>query len=138
MTKITIKTFKMALPGSYGVQSVIAKKLNSTRSAVTQFLNKRPKMRILCEQEREKIIDVSENRLFSAANEGQKWAVDKILSTIGKGRGYVETQEVSHSGTGATFNLVTKSVEEIKNAKGGDKGTRVDNKPQARGNTKSS
>ena len=100
MTKITIKTFKMALPGSYGVQSVIAKKLNSTRSAVTQFLNKRPKMRILCEQEREKIIDVSENRLFSAANEGQKWAVDKILSTIGKGRGYVESteQSIEHHG----------------------------------------
>jgi len=100
MTKITIKTFKMALPGSYGVQSVIAKKLDLTRSAVTQFLNKRPSMRRLCEQEREKIIDVSENRLFSAANKGEKWAVDKILSTIGKGRGYIESTEsqVEHKG----------------------------------------
>lgn len=97
MTKLSIKKFKNALPGSYGVQSVIAKKCGVDRSAITLFLQKHdeahPELSVMLQQEREKIIDVSENRLFAAANQGKKWAVDKILSTIGKDRGYVERQE---------------------------------------------
>ena len=100
MAKLNKKIFKNALSGSYGVQAVIAKKLNLSRSTITKFLNKHPNMKILCVQEREKIIDVAENRLFKAANNGDKWAIDKIISTIGKGRGYIETQEqsIEHKG----------------------------------------
>ena len=98
--KINQTRFKTALKGSYGVQSVIAQKLDVTRQAVNQFINKYPKMKELCITEREKIIDVSENRLFKAANAGEKWAVDKILNTIGKTRGYIEKteQSVEHKG----------------------------------------
>lgn len=98
MATLSKKKFKEALPGSHGVQAVIARKLNLDRSTITKFLNKHPDMRNLCVQEREKIIDVAENRLFKAADNGEKWAVDKILSTIGKDRGYVETQNIDHSG----------------------------------------
>ena len=98
MATLSITKFKDALVGSYGVQSMIAKKCQVDRSTITKFLNKHPKMRELCILEREKIIDVAENRLFGSANNGDKWAVDKVLSTIGKGRGYVETQNIDHSG----------------------------------------
>lgn len=98
MTKLSIKKFKAALKGSYGVQSVIAKACNVERSTITIFLNKHPDMRILCEQEREKIIDIAENRLHAEANKGKKWAIKSILSSIGKGRGYVEKQEIDLGG----------------------------------------
>ena len=98
MTKLSIKKFKIALPGSHGVQALIAKKCGVERSTITNFLDKHPEMRKLCLLEREKIIDVSENRLFKAADNGEKWAIDKILSTIGKGRGYITSQENIHSG----------------------------------------
>lgn len=98
MTKLSVKKFKDALPGSYGVQAVIAKKCGVHRQTITDFLKKHPNLKELCMAEREKIIDVSENRLFKAADNGEKWAVDKILSTIGKNRGYVETTNIDHSG----------------------------------------
>lgn len=99
MTKITAARFKKALPGSYGVRSVIAKKLDVTRAAITMFLKRNPACKKLCDTEREKIIDVAENRLFAAANAGEKWAVEKILKTIGKSRGFDEKQEVEITGT---------------------------------------
>lgn len=98
MTKLSIKKFKNALPGSYGVQAVIAKACGVDRSTITLFLQNHPELKILCQQEREKIIDVAENRLFAAANNGSKWAIDKIISTIGKERGYVERQETEQVG----------------------------------------
>lgn len=98
MTKLSIKKFKESLPGSHGVQAIIARKCEVDRSTITLFLDKHPKMKELCLAEREKIIDVAENRLFKAADNGDKWAVDKILSTIGKNRGYIEAQESIVSG----------------------------------------
>ena len=98
MTKLSIKKFTLALPGSHGVQSIIAKKCGVDRSQITLFIRKNPELKELCLEEREKIIDVAENRLFKAADNGDKWAIDKIVSTIGKERGWVESQQIEHSG----------------------------------------
>lgn len=94
MTKISDKTFKTAVKDSGGVQSVVAQRLNVERATITYFIQKNNWARELLEFEREKIIDLAENKLFVAADKGEKWAIDKILSTIGKNRGYIERQEV--------------------------------------------
>ena len=114
MTKLSISKFKDALVGSYGVQAVIAKKCEVDRSAITLFLDRHPELRELCKAEREKIIDVSENRLFKAANNGEKWAVDKILNTIGKNRGYIEKHEIESKSLNINVDMDSaKSMNEI-------------------------
>lgn len=109
--RVSKERFKKALEGSYGVQTIIAKKLGVGRSAITNFLNKNDDMRELCNQEREKIIDIAENRLHSAVNKGQKWAVKMLLSSIGKNRGYVEKQEIEINGTVALMTKEERAAE---------------------------
>ena len=98
MTKVTEDTFKKALEGSFGVQAVIAETLKVERSTITRFLQNNPEMKVLFDQERENVIDVAENRLFTAADEGKKWAIELILKRLGRSRGYVERQEVEQVG----------------------------------------
>jgi len=99
MAKLNIKTFKEALKGSGGNQSVIAEKLKlKSRSTVTMFLNKNPKMRDLLETEAERIIDVSENVLDHDITtnrnvDSAKWKLTN--SKRGKARGYGQRQELT-------------------------------------------
>ncbi len=121
MARLNIKIFKAALVDSGGNQSVIAKKVGRSRSAITLFLNKNPKMRSLCEAEAERIIDVAENivdaKIVTEKDlDTAKWKLSN--SKRGKARGYGQKQEIEHTGeAGVTFNLIEKSVEEIKDAK---------------------
>ena len=111
MARITVPLFKDALKGTYGVQSLIAKKLGVDRATVSKYLSRNPKMMELCKTEREKIIDISENRLFKAANDGHKWAIDRILKTLGKNRGYVEKQEIELAGNISTLSKEEREAE---------------------------
>ena len=141
MAKINIKTFKEACRNTGGNQARIAEKLEVTRSAVNHFLSKHPNMRELLNQEAEFVIDVAEDNINKSIMAGDvdvsEWAL--VNRKRGKERGYGQKQEVEHSGsTSATFNLITKSVEEIKDAKDRSARARLGDKPEARGNTESS
>ena len=96
MTKITKKLFKDCIQGSGGIQSVVAAKLKVDRAAVHRYIRKQPDMGELLEREREKVIDKAESELFKAADKGEKWAIERILRTIGKGRGYGDYQQIDH------------------------------------------
>lgn len=64
---------------------------------------------------KEKRIDMYEEALDNLRDEGNPHAITFALKTIGKNRGYVEKQEIEHSGSfNVEINLVEKSVEEIK------------------------
>jgi len=125
MAKLNQKTFKEALKSSGGNQSIIAKKLEVTRGAVNQYLKRYPKMRELLELEAERIIDVAENIIDGSITndkdiDSAKWKL--LNSKRGKARGYGAKTEMEHSGEAhATFNLIEKSVEEIKDAKPNNK-----------------
>lgn len=96
--KITIKKFKKALEGSIGVYASIAQKLDVDRSTITKYLKKHPELMPLVEEERERMIDLAENKLFTKINSGEWAPIQFYLKTKGKGRGYVEKQEIEHSG----------------------------------------
>ena len=95
MTKITQKNFKVAVKGSGGVQSSVAKALNVTRSAITYFLARYPKMKNLLIEEEEKMIDIAENKVYLASSNGEKWAIERILKSKGAKRGWAETTNQS-------------------------------------------
>ena len=121
MAKLSKKKVKNAIKGSGGVLSVLAEKCEVSRSAITQFLQRKKNQDVkdLIEQEKERIIDLAENKLHGLINKEDFPAIRYYLNTKGKSRGYVERQEMEHLGDArpVTFNLIEKSVEEIKREK---------------------
>ena len=104
--RVNKKSFTEAAKESGGVQAVIAKRLGVQRSTITMFLKKHPEMKEVLEREREEIIDVAEKELFTAVKEAKRWAVEKILDTLGKDRGYVEKTEIENTHKGEDFKLI--------------------------------
>lgn len=114
MTKINQKLFKQAIKGSGGIQSVIAERLKISRGRTSQYIKKYPKFKKLLDIEREKVIDIAESELFKALNNGEKWAINKILKTIGAKRGYIEIQKIENKNLNMNVDL-DKLREAIKN-----------------------
>lgn len=117
MTSINHKNFKSAVKGTGGVYSDIAIKLGVDRSAITHFLKrqKNQKMHDLIDQERQRLIDVAENVFKEAMsldtqNKGlsirnkkdllriKLKAAEKVVTTLGKNRGWVPREEREVSG----------------------------------------
>ena len=98
MAKINKKKFVKAMEGSGGILANIARKLNVSRSAVTQFVQNHEDIRDLLAQEDENINDLAEAKLITKLNEGDMQAIKFRLTTKGKYRGYVERQELEHIG----------------------------------------
>lgn len=117
MVKITKNKYKNVLPGTGGIISAIAKKLNVTRQTVYTFLERYPEMDTLRKQEEDVILDLAESSLFTKAREGEMWATKYLLSTKGKRRGYVEKQELEYLGDNAiSINVnIPKEVKELLN-----------------------
>jgi len=71
-----------------------AKHLGCTPSTIHHRAQKNPKIRECIEDERGWILDFAESKLLQAVKGGEAWAVCFLLKTQGKGRGYVERQEI--------------------------------------------
>jgi len=95
MAKISKKKFIKAVEGTGGVLTTIAINCSVTRATVYSFLEKNPDMKLVVEEESEKIIDLAENKLFVKINNNQDWAIRYLLSTKGKKRGYIERNELT-------------------------------------------
>ncbi len=129
MARITQKNFKAALINSGGNQARIAEKLEVTRQAIGLFLKRNPPMRILLEDEADKLIEWAEDNIAIDVMvhkdiDSSKWLLTN--SKKGKSRGWGAKQELEHTGETQdhVFNLIVKSVEEIKSEK-------LDNQPKA-------
>lgn len=62
--------------------------------------------------------DTAELKLVQAIHGGEPWAIKYRLSTKAKDRGYVEKQEVEHSGSIDVRGLTDEELEAIVNGKG--------------------
>lgn len=128
MARITQKTFKEALINSGGNQARIAEKMEVTRQAIGLFLKRNKGMRELLEEEADRLIEWAEDNIAVDVMvhkdiDSSKWLLTN--SKRGKNKGYGAKQELEHSGERPhTFNLIVKSVEEIKREK-------LDNQPKA-------
>ncbi|MEN7982112.1 MAG: hypothetical protein ABFQ65_01550 [Nanoarchaeota archaeon] len=96
MAKLNKKKVKDAIYNSMGVKSVIAQKCGVSRSALTQFLNKSQNQELEKEilSEKERLLDIAEKGLIDAVKQGEKWAIERVLKTIGRERGYFEKYQV--------------------------------------------
>jgi 20S proteasome alpha/beta subunit len=105
MAKITKTNFINASKDSGGIQSVVAQKIGCERQAINQFIKKNEWARELLDAEREKIIDLAENKLFKAADDGKEWAIERILKSLGKRRGYTEKTEIDSVNTNLNLDV---------------------------------
>ena len=125
MAKLSKKKVKNAIKGSGGVLSVLAEKCDVSRSAITQFLQKKRNQDVkeLIEQEKERIIDLAENKLHGLINKEDFQAIRYYLNTKGKSRGYVEKQEVEHTGisTPIEINIIKPNNEKDNKFRTNDK-----------------
>ena len=92
---LSIKGLKAAIEKSRGNISLVAKSFDISRTTVYTFLNKHPEIKQCLADEREKMIDNVESALYNQALDGNTTAMIFFLKTQGKGRGYVERQEVT-------------------------------------------
>lgn len=91
---------RKAIYGSNGVISEVARRAKCTRAVVHKMLAKPENndLKALLLEEREKIVDVAENKLYKKVNEEDWNAIKFTLQTIGARRGFQERHQVEHFG----------------------------------------
>lgn len=89
------ETVIKAIEDSSGNLSTIALRLGVSWPTARKYVQSWEATRIAFESERERLLDVAENRLLHAVDKGDRWAVKFFLMTQGKSRGY--TYETDHN-----------------------------------------
>ena len=88
-----------AIKDSRGFVTTIAKRLDCTRANVYKLIKKYPTVRQALEDERESMKDVAETQLFKNIEDGKEVSLIFYLKTQAKDRGYIEKQQIEHSGS---------------------------------------
>lgn len=78
---------------AHGMLSIAARSIGCSLATVYRHRDKFEAVRQAIEESRELMTDTAESALFDAIRDGQPWAVQFYLKTIGKNRGYCERQE---------------------------------------------
>jgi transposase len=113
-----------AIEGSNGIYTKIARTLGVSYGSVKRYINYFPETRLAFEQERERLIDLAEQRISELLEQGYDYSNPEIASLIkeqqktaqwilrqrGKERGYTDDS----SSSGITVNQTNISITEIK------------------------
>lgn len=94
--RYTIAQMVEALTVTKGMVSLAAKRLGCAPDTVYRYIKEYPDVAAAKYAEREAVTDMAELSLYKAIQQGEAWAVCFYLKTQGKGRGYVERQEIDH------------------------------------------
>lgn len=78
-----------------------ARSLGCTSNTVRNYINRHAKCREAVQEARERMLDTAEGKLFQQILDGNMTAIIFYLKTQGKGRGYIERQEVTGTDGGA-------------------------------------
>lgn len=87
-----------AVRGSLGIMSTVAKNLNCTWGTARTYIEKYPEAKQLWEDEKERVLDLAESKVFKSINLDDVGAAKWLLSNRGRDRGYGETLKVEQSG----------------------------------------
>jgi hypothetical protein len=85
-----------ALRQCAGVMPPAAEKLGVDRATVWSYCQRHPEIQKALVEIRESMIDVAESHLLIAVKTGKQWAVERVLRTQGRKRGYGDS--IEHSG----------------------------------------
>ena len=109
MSRATYTTdqFIMAIPGTGGIISAIARKVGCGWHTAARYIDQHATVKQAYDDECERVLDLAETKTIKAIEDGDLQMVRYYLSTKGRKRGYVERteQEVKQSGA-VTFRVV--------------------------------
>jgi hypothetical protein len=77
-----------ALEATQGLIYQAARKVGCHADTIYHRARSSPAIREALEEERSKLADMAESKLYAAALQGRPWAVMFVLRTLGKDRGY--------------------------------------------------
>ena len=98
MLEYTEEQLLEAIKDTGGIMSRIADKLGCSWHSAEKHVNKNEVAKQAYKDERQGLIDDSENVIRNAVKGGDVQSAKFVLMTLGKNRGYTERQEVEHSG----------------------------------------
>ena len=93
--RFTPKQVADTLIETRGMVFLAAKKLGCSDETIYNYAKRYKAVGDALRQQRGQFVDMAELKLWNAVNEGEAWAVQFALRTLGKERGYVERQEVT-------------------------------------------
>ena len=91
--RFTVRRVADALSQTAGIKTAAAELLDCDRSTVTRYINRHPKLQVLELEIADRTVDLAENKLLEAIEQGNLTAIIFYLKTKGKHRGYVQKQE---------------------------------------------
>lgn len=93
--RATDAQIREALTATNGMVSLAAARLGIAPRTLYARLERVPSLREALSDERERMLDIAENKLFEQIQAGNYRAIAFYLRTIGRSRGYIERQEIS-------------------------------------------
>ncbi len=87
-----------ALGESSGLLSLAAKKAHVGYTTMWRYTKEFPSVQQAVFEAKEAMLDFAEGKLYGKIKEGDNTAIIFFLKTQGKARGYIEKQEIEHSG----------------------------------------
>ncbi len=100
MAKLKRQAIVEALQKMQGNVSAAARQLGVSREYLSRTIAKNEALKEIVEDARQSMVDNAESALNRAVINGEAWAVCFTLKTQGRKRGYVERQELEHTGAG--------------------------------------
>lgn len=76
-----------------GLIAAAARQIGCTEETIRKRARRSPAVRQAITDGRERLLDLSEERMVEAIKRDEPWAISLVLKTLGKNRGYVERQE---------------------------------------------
>jgi hypothetical protein len=89
-----------AIRDSRGLIAVAARKLGVSRRTIYNRMEKSEEIREALDEARDFVLDVGQAKLYQAVEAGESWAVQYLLNTLGKERGFTTRAEVTGKGGG--------------------------------------
>jgi len=110
ISKLTNQEIIDSLKRCKGLYYLCAEHLGVTKSKLANRIVNDPELDAIAKDERGKMLDKAERKLMEAVEDGQQWAIQLMLKTLGRDRGYVERQEV-HSVNQVRLEIVEEIVD---------------------------
>lgn len=95
---LTVEQIAHALQQKAGNITDAAKALKVTRQALHKRIREDEVLQAVVTDARETLVDIAESQALKQIKRGNTAMIIFTLKTLGKDRGYVERQEIEHSG----------------------------------------
>ena len=93
--KFAVASIAAALRRTKGGIHAAARALRCSRNTLRRYVQEYPTLQEVIENERQLAVDLAEQSLYVCAAAGAPWAVQYLLSTQGRDRGYLTRREVT-------------------------------------------